>query len=220
MRNFFKSLIGKLFLPTRLDYAKPFGWGWRILIIIIFLSLIVLSLPPMVEHISSSVLSTEFRKTLFNNKDILKSWLNFISLLLEILIAVLLGEILLTEGIAQRLKRLVADSQVKHQLALDIELSAQEIRLKTNVDEIYRLLSEKSSFKETVMKAAQLSSLVKDSITFLYPGIREIYTKVIFLSLITSFPGGLYGLGAFTLFSLLSLTKVLGFYLDSPWLTG
>jgi hypothetical protein len=217
MRNFFKRIIEELFLPTRLDYTKPFSWGWRILIIVIFLLLVVLSLPPVVEYICS-LLSIESKSWFTTNKDILKAWMNFISLTLEILIAVLLGEIVLTEGIAQRLRRLVADSQVKNQLALDIELKAEEIRLKNNVDEIYRLLREKSSIKDLFKKAARLYFLVKETIGFLYPGMRKFYTRVILLSLITSFPGGFYGLLAFFLFVLLSITKVVSFYLDSPLL--
>lgn len=219
MRNFFKTAVKNFFLPTRLDYARSFGWGWRILIVILFLSLIILCLPPMVGLISTSVLSLEFKHYLITNKDILKAWLNFGSLVLEILIAILLGQILLTEGMAQRLKRLVADSQVNYQRNLEIELRTEEMQLKNNVDEIYRLLHENASFPKLIANIGKAYRLVKESLIFLYPGLRDLYTKVIFLSLITSFPGGLYGLGAFILFILLSFTKVLGFFLDNPAFT-
>lgn len=173
----------------------------------------------MVGLISTSVLSLEIKHYLITNKDILKAWLNFGSLVLEILIAILLGQILLTEGMAQRLKRLVADSQVNYQRNLEIELRTEEMQLKNNVDEIYRLLHENASFPKLIANIGKAYRLVKESLIFLYPGLRDLYTKVIFLSLITSFPGGLYGLGAFILFILLSFTKVLGFFLDNPAFT-
>ena len=173
----------------------------------------------MVELISTSVLSPEFRNYLITNKDVLKAWLNFVSLVLEILIAILLGQILLTEGIAQRLKRLVADSQVNYQVNLEVELRAEEMRLKNNVDEIHRLLHENASIRELFKNVVKAYRLVKESLIFLYPGMRDLYAKVIFFSLMTSFPGGLYGLGAFTLFIFLSFIKVLGFFLDNPAFT-
>lgn len=217
MRNVFKKIIENLFIPTKLDYARPFSWGWLIIIVLVFLSLFVLGMPPIVKMMTSSVLSEGSRAYLIANKDSAKVWLGFSSLTFELLIAILLGQILLTEPIAQRLKRIVADSQVKQQLALQTEISEEESRLKRQVDEVFELLHDKSGTGGPFSRAAKISVLTGDMLVFLYPGMRRFYKKVIILSLITNFPGGLYGLGAFVLFVLLSLTKVGGIYLDSPW---
>ena len=217
MQRFFKKIIESLFIPTRQDYTKLFKWSWLVIITIVFLLLFGLSLPPIVKKISSAI-SEEAKRTLVTNNEVIKIWISFSSLTLELLIAILLGQILLTESASRRLKQILAYSQIESQLILDIELFTREANLKNKVDEYYNLMEDKSTVKGLMNRISRLYVLSSEILITIYPDMRSYYTRVIFLSLITSFPGGLYGLGAFILFVLLSLTKVMGIYLDSPWL--
>lgn len=204
-----RAIAGRLFLPVEADYTRVFGAPLRLMVLVLLGSLVLLAAPPIVECLAPS--SMEPFISIREDPRGWGEWLAFATVLLEVGLAIAIGGSVFGEWAA------VQSRSAIDRLQESIERSATDIVSKTEdqlVSEVraYRKLLDGISWLGLPARIGQLykqSNQILDHVTKNAPRANARFLAA---KIAVAFPGGYFGLIAFTLYCLTILTKVLTIY--------
>jgi hypothetical protein len=216
-------------MPTFLLDTEAIGntlrYAWITLVALALMFIVLLVLPPLVPFVTEYVVSPSASAFVASNRVEMKAWLDFSIISLEVAIAVCIGGAAFSEGLANRIRGQLRDWQTAY--AQTGEETVEEgvsntVQVANHVKRLHGKLQqfdfEKTPFGNTVefyLKMMEEADLVTGDIEDLllrhYP---KIIRTMVTTSLISSFPGGIYGMIAFTLFWCLMVAKVTYIYIS------
>ncbi|MFD3318163.1 hypothetical protein ACE414_11050 [Alteromonas macleodii] len=214
-----KNLIDALFLPAYTDHRKILSRPLLICSVILVCTLAILSLPIIQELIRKSFFTVSEMNAIAAEKDVLKSWLESTSFILDLLVALLIGGSVFGEQLTKSFKnaviqyekaREVYHSKKVNNLRSDLEEAIKDSKAKI---EQYRTGSKADRIKHFLEVIRELKKIYKIGFTDL-PDFYKGYMRFV---LYANFPGGLYGVLAFCLFFVSATLKLVTMYLGSPY---
>lgn len=212
VRKFARLYVKYLFLPTRLELRGPLSKFWLFFLVFAFIVVVVLAAPPVIEFILCTQLSPDERVSLKGNEKILLEWLSFVSIFLEVTIALAIGGSIFGERLANKFKKAVTAYEESRTLVLEARKTGLNDEISKTVDAIIDLFSNKTLL-QFVSNIPKLWKLAKNLRRMLFDEMPTFQRRYITLMMYSTFPGGLYGLIAFLSFFALSIIKVFQLYI-------
>ena len=204
-------------MPGTLDHKQLFSKLSLSLIAIVSLILIACSSPPFIQYAITELFTDAQKETLLINKNEIKSWLSFVSIVLEIFIAIFIGGSVFGVKLTNKFKDALSEYQDTVSETLDydrISLDSIATRRFLQIKSILSNISLKTFFKDL----SALSRHSKNLKSAILSDIPRFQRKYILVMLTANFPGGFFGFLAFICFIILTILKILQIYLESQWL--
>jgi hypothetical protein len=219
------KLSERLFLPAQRDYSISLRRPWFALSFLLLLLVAAGSLP----FIQTFILGTypDFHVWLKTNASIGKATLESASIFLEIFIAIFIGGSIMSERLAltQPVRDLIENVQesmnasLKNQAGnLEEYFKSLPERAKHSLPEIVAslvLLRAGVTYTNFFWRLGSLFDLSKDFYVVVRRELPRYARNFVAVKLITSFPGGLYGLVTYFLFFWLIIIRVFKLYFDA-----
>ncbi|MFI4982479.1 MAG: hypothetical protein ACHQIO_19180 [Nevskiales bacterium] len=207
----FKSVLPGLFFPTRIATPRAMSIPAAIFIGSLLLTAIVLAEPTIRNLVTADVFEVTCLPAAY--KDAAKGYCDFAAIVLQILIAVVIGGIAITD----RTVRLAQGLALSFERQREQRLSYEQRRLIREMYAIY-LRSRATARGITLrMLLAKFATMMRDSHRiYRIAGHRLpiFYMTMITLRFGPAFPGGLHGVIAFVLFEGLLSAQVVKTYFD------
>lgn len=216
-----KRLLDYIFLPTRIEHKKYLSRPLLIGVLIIAVFLMVLSIPSLHNFFFELFVSKSDRISIITQKAIHKAWLGSISFTLDIIVALLIGGSIFGERLAKSFAKSIQKYEETRGIALGIGAKQIETILSLKINEAIETIQEFKNQKglknviKSIPKVIRASKVLYNTAFDQVPTFYKRYTRFVLYS---SFPGGLYGLLAFTVFVISSCCKLASIYLDSPYI--
>lgn len=207
------ALSKYFFLPTQFDYRTCFTLPIRIVIIVFFVVLIVLAAPPVIDIIISHQDRIPVFLSVQIHKQVWLDYVEYVSFLLEIAIAFLIGGSIFAEWATNYYKAAVETYEKKIIEARENNLT----ELKEESEQLIKRHMEILSQMTAINFIASLCELWKTSMRFInlmYRDVGRVNSIFLMTKALVSFPGGLYGLLAFISFYTLCVLRVVSYYID------
>ena len=207
------AIANRLFLPVNLEYDRVFHFPARVAVITFFLLLIVVSLPPIVVYVTTSLCDLFPLSSMRISPGIWLTWSKFASLSIEILFVLAISGTVFGEWTAARSRSTLEELEKRFEQAQTAALTDTRDKLADELRAYKYLFSDitVSNLIVRLWQAYERSQTVVHTLTNKVPKRTATFLAAKFT---VAFPGGLYGLVAFVLFGLLSLTKVVQIYAD------
>jgi hypothetical protein len=206
-----KRAIGALFAPIGLATQRLFSIPVLIVIVVLLLATIALALPPFREPVASYVFHVHC--LLNETKELGKEYSDFAIVSLQLLVALLVGGILITDQIA----RFAEVTALSYQQSRELHLGERQRRLTRRIYRNYLELKQ-AGIKITVWNAPERVLRIAFGLqrTAILAGatIPNFYLKMLMFRIATAFPKGLYGVLALIVFEGLLLAQISKTYFD------
>ena len=210
-------LIKYVFLPTRVDHKRYLTSILLGVVIVSCLILAILSLPPITKLIWNYVFTHMDRESITATKEFTKAWLNSISYVLDIIVALFIGGSIFGERLAAKFKNKIIEYENVRDIILDKRQEVIETHLQESVANIIKLARQRG-WKQQLCALPKLSKECRRLYSLAFGNLPNFYKQYLRFVLYSSFPGGLYGLNAFGAFFASCVLKLIVIYLDSPHL--
>lgn len=207
------GIANSLFLPVDRQHDQVFLFPARVAVITFFLTLIVVSLPPIVVYVTTSFCDLFPLSSMRISPGIWLTWSKFASLSIEILFVLAITGTVFGEWTAARSRSTLEELEKRFEQAQTLALTDTRDKLANELRAYMYLFSDitVSNLMVRLWQAYELSQKIARTLTNKVPQRTATFLAAKFT---VAFPGGLYGLVAFVLFGLLSLTKVVQIYAD------
>jgi hypothetical protein len=205
----FKGFIGVIFPPPKVapKLLSPIA---KTLIALGFIAPIVLAAPPIKDVLFCHL----FKTPSLEDKDIIKNYCDYFAICFQILIAITIGGIAITESAVQIIRSKVSAMQAS-QVAQADKWQRGSIKRFIKIYRDIRYAGKDITVDNMFIRA---KNIVSDILALFFSifGSRSyiFYAMLISLRVGVVFPGGLYGVFAFTLFEGLIISQVVKTYLD------
>lgn len=218
----FRRLMPTFFLQGG-AIGNAFRYVWVALIVLALAIIVLLVMPPLIPVFMDEFVSPSVKTLMAERKAEIKAWLDFTTILLEVSIAVCIGGAAFSEGLANRIRERLRDWQTAYTQAGEGNLHAgvtTTVQAAGNVKAIRSQLETfdfaSVGFVDTIRFYLEMMEAADDVMENIRSLLLQDYPKIVRMlftsSLIGSFPGGIYGMVAFTLFCCLMLAKVMSIY--------
>ncbi|MBK8477807.1 MAG: hypothetical protein IPL39_16325 [Opitutaceae bacterium] len=200
--------------PMGLSYRRPIEIVWLVLAVLTLLSCAALSLPDVVDHVVSDRFLPSLHSVLHQHQLWLSRWAASLRLVFEVFTALFIGGSVFAKSAATSIEkrleayqaRLLAKSHVNRTA---IERSTYRVMRKTHY------LVTTATLKNVWRRIPRLIRLSFDSYSLITQRFFWSYVRFVFVALLTSFPGGLYGFLAFVFLTLVCAVKLIQIYLTA-----
>jgi len=157
------------------------------------------------------------RQSITATKELTKAWLNSFSYILDIIIALLIGGSIFGERLAAMFKNKIIEYENARDIILGERQEVIEKHLQESAAKITEL-AQQSGWKQLLCALPKLYKECRRLYALAFGNLPKFYKQYLLFVLYSSFPGGLYGLSAFGVFSVSCVLKLIVIYLDSPYL--
>lgn len=220
-----RRFMSGFFLEKR-HIDKSVRFFWTALVITALLALALSIFPPLVPHVAETLVSPGTRSYILSNKSEIKAWLDFVTIILELAIALCIGGAVFSETLANRLKQRLYDWQTTYaQEGKEVaeESISETVGLSNRVKRIYNDVRQfnfdANSFTEMFVlfseKLEEADRTAENLRKLLFHDYPTVVQKLVMGNLIRNFPGGIYGMMAFLLFFCLMVMKVTAIYVSN-----
>jgi len=206
-----RDFAGWLFLPVDVDYQKAFKLPLQLLIIVFIVVVCILATPPVVDYLLAANWDIFPLNSIRSNPKAWGRWLPFVSIVLEFSLALLVGGSVFGEWLASNSKDAIANLQNSAEAARRHDMVDANDNLEVMIRE-YRTLFADITVRNFLPRMWHLYLLSRRILRFLTRDIPKVNAHFLVTKLGVAFPGGFYGVMAFSVFGLLSLVKVSGLY--------
>ncbi len=212
VENVVKGISEYLFLPVNADYKKCFSKPLKVIVLIYFLYVVVISFPSFVQWEKATNIYLPLISEVINNPGFWGVWLPYANFLLEIVFFLMIGGSVFGEWMASYSKDAIHQygGAVEKARKKDLVLSENDLALKIRD---FSSLLEGIDFKNAIQRIWQIYWKSRKILNTLLKDVPRVNARFIGAKLAVSFPGGTYGLFAFIIFGILIQTKVAQFYL-------
>lgn len=231
----FDDVVIRRLMPTfflqRDVVVSGIRYVWIGLITVALLVIVFFVFPPLVPFIAESFVSPPLKSFVAANKGELKAWLDFWIITLEVAIAVCIGGAAFSEGLANRIRDRLRSWQTTY--SQKGEETAKEgvskaVETASDVKRIYADVQkfdfETRTFWDTVefylQKMHEANRVVDNLRELLLKDYPTVIGKLVTANLVSNFPGGIYGMIAFSLFCCLMAAKVAYVYINDVLTVG
>ena len=207
------AVANRLFLRVDREYDRLFHFPARIVVIAFFLFLIVVSLPPVVAYMITQQYDVYPLHSMHTSPSDWLVWSKFASLLVEILFVLAISGTVFGEWVAVQSRSTLEEIEKRFEQAQTAALTETRDELASQIKAYRDLFSSVtvSNLLDRLWEAFWLSRTIVGTLQYAIPNRTARFLAAKFT---VAFPGGLYGLVAFALFALLSLTKVVQIYAE------
>jgi hypothetical protein len=215
LRNITASIANGLFLPVNINYKDRFAVPLRILVALFFIYSVIIAIPSIISFVlvkENNIylpLMTEF----VNNAVVWKTWLPFVSFLLEIIFFLMIGGSVFSEWIASHSKEAIEKYETAIVKATENEVESARGALEKEIYNYNNLLKADITFSDFIPTLWDLYKISNTIMQLTVKDIPRINARFIVSKLVISFPGGTYGLVAFIIFGALIQVKIGQMYL-------
>jgi hypothetical protein len=209
------SWFEKHFLPDPAVEKRHYTKATNVLIVTSGLLLIVVSLPPMMWLLDTYVIAPETQSWLSANKAYFKSWTSWLSTALEIGIILFLGGAIFGERATKAFKEVLETYEQER----NAFLANRKTELSKKIQDLdAKIVSALNGRANTLSRFQQFYQSANELRDTLFGSVPRFQQRLITARFLVSFPGGSHGLVAFVLFVMLTVLKVVGLYIDGPWI--
>jgi len=174
-------------------------------------AIVLIGCPVVSKPLLGQVFDTEF---IVQNKALWKIWLGFSKIVLETLLALMIGASVFAEQFRTTVRKQleiyseIREKALQHKLA---NLRGEFSDIAKEIEDLQRDIGVNfGSMLHNLVRLFKLSKSIQTTV-FAFP---KRYRKLAQMALLVGFPGGTYGLLAFLLFLLLTMVKVMQVYVD------
>lgn len=159
-------------------------------------------------------ITPELKKTIINDKIAIKLWIGWGCLFLEIAGLLLLGGAIWGEWSTKTFRDNIESFEKSKVKNTETDRDNILTRINEKTSDIKKYIQQYKTSKSLKEKYLIMVKLYNLAVGF-FDNIPEYQGRYIIVMFFTRFPGGLYGLFAFTLFSILAVLKVGQLYLNN-----
>lgn len=211
--NIADALSKYLFLPTQFDYKKTFSGPLRVIVIVLFLSVLILAFPPLADWFIARKDKFTVLSSISANQQKWKDYLSYAALFIEIIVAILIGGSIFSEWVAKSYKDLIKQYEDKIMRAREAKLVSMKENWEKILHEHITLIRD-ARFSNLLQTLPKLYTTANEFLKQIYGNIGKTNMRFIIAKAMIAFPGGLYGLLAFVFFYALCIIKVLIYYCE------
>ena len=210
-----QTIAQNIFLPIDANYTRLFNKPLRILVLTFFIFLLFLALPPVVDYLTGpSTIVPSLIDKIEANSSLLNYWLPFVSFSLEIFFIILVGGSVFGEWFALLSKDTLQKLQDAIIAARQEEIVDSSDELEEKIRDYFRLLIG-ITFRNFIPRIWELYLISNSILFFALKELPKVNAKFIVTKMSIAFPGGLYGLLSFIVFSIYSFLRVIDFYVKA-----
>jgi len=202
-------LASRLIFRVKSEWRQPVERAWFAVLIFLLIAVMALSLPPVINYLYANGLKSSIG-WLNLHKLLISEWLTSLRLIFEICAAIFVGGTIFAKSRATKLESQLQDFERSMALKAESEMNEAERQIAERFRQVQARFMKP---KKTLMDYFALIYASIGINLLIYRTVRHSNQAPINALILTSFPGGLYGMLAFLFLLLVCVCKLAQSYI-------